>query len=193
MKREDLTILVIDQKNLQKNNFNPIFVKIQTKFIKIMKSLKGILFALTLGLTTLTSCSSDDNTPEQQPQNELLGKWDLQKTDMKLVIDGGILIDEKDVPVNEIGLVNQYEFFENNTIEYYLYNPATGTTPATEESGEGTYVRNGDQLTLTINNSNTYTIKLLDSNNLHLNISDEETVDGVNYSMDMTNKFVKIK
>jgi len=158
-----------------------------------MKSLKGILFALTLGLTTLTSCSSDDNTPEQQPQNELLGKWDLQKTDMKLVIDGGILIDEKDVPVNEIGLVNQYEFFENNTIEYYLYNPATGTTPATEESGEGTYVRNGDQLTLTINNSNTYTIKLLDSNNLHLNISDEETVDGVNYSMDMTNKFVKIK
>jgi len=162
-----------------------------------MKNLKSILLALTLGLTTLTSCSSDDNSSDNQvqpqPQNELLGKWDLEKVDMKMIIDGEVSIDEKDVPMKQSGLINQYEFFADNTMEYYLYNPATSQTPATEESGEGTYVRNGDQLTLTITNGNTFTIKLLDSNNLHLNISQEETVQGVNYSIDMTQKFVKMK
>lgn len=162
-----------------------------------MKNLKGILLALTLGLTTLTSCSSDDNSSDTQvqpqPQNELLGKWDLEKVDMKMVIDGEIMIDEKDVPVKQAGLISQYEFFADNTMAYYLYNPASGTTPATEESGEGTYVRNGDQLTLTITNGNTFKIELLDSNNLHLNIFQEETSEGVNYTMDMTQKFVKLK
>ncbi|WP_177764023.1 lipocalin family protein [Flavobacterium sp. I3-2] len=162
-----------------------------------MKNLKSILLALTLGLTTLTSCSSDDNSSDNQvqpqPQNELLGKWDLEKVDMKMIIDGETMIDEKDVPVKQTGLINQYEFFADNTMEYYLYNPASGTNPATEESGEGTYVKNGDQLTLTITNGNTFTIKLLDSNNLHLNISQEEIEEGVNYSMDMTQKFVKMK
>lgn len=162
-----------------------------------MKNLKGILLALTLGLTTFTSCSSDDNSTDNQvqpqPQNELLGKWDLEKADMKMVVDGEIMFDEKDVPVKQAGLISQYEFFADNTMTYYLYNPASGTTQATEESGEGTYVRNGDQLTLTITKSQSFTIELLDSNNLHLNIFEEETVEGVNYSMDMTQKFVKIK
>ena len=158
-----------------------------------MKNLKIILLALTLGLTTLTSCSSDDNSSDNQAQNELLGKWDLEKVDMKMVIDGEIMMDEKDVPVKQTGLINQYEFFADNTMKYYIYNPASGTTPATEESGEGTYVRNGDQLTFTITNGNTFTIELLDSNNLHLNIFQEETVEGVNYIMDMTQKFVKLK
>lgn len=162
-----------------------------------MKNLKGILLALTLGLTTLTSCSSDDNSSDTQvqpqPQNELLGKWDLEKADMLMIVDGETMFDEKDVPVKQAGLISQYEFFADNTMAYYLYNPASATSPATEESGEGTYVRNGDQLTLTITNGNTFKIKLLDANNLHLNIYQEEIVEGVNYKMDMTQKFVKIK
>lgn len=163
-----------------------------------MKNLKNYLIALTLGLVTLTSCSSDDNSSDKQvqpqPQNELLGKWDLEKVDMKMIVDGEIMFDEKDVPVKQAGLINQYEFFEDSTLEYYIYTPANGQTPAVEESGEGTYVRNGDQLTLTLNNTpNTFTVKLLDSSNLHLNLEEEETVAGVNYSMNLTNKFVKIK
>lgn len=160
-----------------------------------MKNLKLYFLALTLGVATLTSCSSDDNSPEPQPQpqNELLGKWDLEKVDMKMIIDGEVTIDEKDVPIKQAGLISQYEFFADNTVEYYIYNPAIGNNPATEESGEGTYIRNNDQLTLTINSGNTFTIKLLDAENLHLQTKQDENVEGVVYSLDMTQKFVKMK
>jgi len=158
-----------------------------------MKKISTYLFAISVGIVSLTSCTSDDNaTTEVIVQNELIGKWEMQKLDMKLVYNGEVVIDEKDIPTNQLGMVIQYNFKTDNTVDYYLFTPANAQQQATELSGTGTYSRTNESLTLTLNSSTTYTINLLNKDNLHLNLLDEETVNGIFSSLDMTQKFTKM-
>lgn len=161
-----------------------------------MKKISTFLFAASFAVLGLTSCSSDDSTPQPdpqpQPQNLLLGKWEMQTMDMKLEIDGNALIDEKDVPTKESGIIVEYNFKADNKVEYYLYTPATPQQEATEKSGTATYQVKGEELTLNVSAEQTYTIKLLSKTDLHLNLVDEEVDGGSTYKLDMTQKFTKM-
>lgn len=159
-----------------------------------MRKISTFLFATSFVLLSLTSCSSDDSTPnpEPQPENLLLGKWGMKTMDMKLEVDGKVLLDEKDVPAKASGIVLEYDFKSNNKVEYYIYTPATSQQEVTEKSGTATYQVKGDKLVLNISAEQVYTIKLLSKTDLHLNIVDEEVDESSSYKLDMTQKFTKI-
>ena len=157
-----------------------------------MKKVYTLLSITALGLCTLTSCSDDDNnTTPQEPTNYLLGKWDMQTMDMKLEMDGEVVLDEQDVPTKETGMIIQYDFKADETIEYYMYTPATGQEAESEESGIGTYDLDYNKLTITINDvPQTFTIFNLDENKLHLNLSQEDETNKIKVSM--TQKFTRM-
>ena len=161
-----------------------------------MKRISTFLFASTLAIASLSSCSSDDNSsvpqPQPQPTNVLLGKWEMQKMDMKMEMGGNVLIDQQDVDTKTAGIKIEYDFKADNTVEYYMYTPATQQQAEQEQSGTATYTRNGDEITMTINNPTTYTIKVLNSTELHLNMYQEEEVNGSQTKIDITQKFTKM-
>lgn len=161
-----------------------------------MKKISNSLFVATLAIISFSSCSSDDSThpptPEPQPTNLLLGKWDMNKMDMKLVMDGNILVDETDVDTKSTGIIVQYDFKSDNKVDYYIFTPANAQQAEQEQSGTGTYTRNGDELTLTLGTPTPYTIKLLTSTDLHLNLYDSDNVNGAETTIDMTQKFTKM-
>src|SRR5690606_5363018 len=154
-----------------------------------MKKFYSLLTAATFGLLTLTACSSDDNSPQPDETDLLIGKWDMQTMDMLIQVDGEILVDEEDVPTKEAGIIIQYDFKEDKTVEYYLFTPATAGQEEAERSGTGTYEKNETELILTLENSPTvYSIFLLEKNELHLNMTEEEE----NNKLSMTQKFIKM-
>lgn len=161
-----------------------------------MKKINSLFFAATLAIVSLSSCSSDDSTitptPEPQPTNLLLGKWDMKKMDMKMVMDGNVLVDEKDVDTEGLGIIVQYDFKSDNQVDYYMFTPANEQQAEQEQSGTGTYTHNGDELTLTLGSPTPYTIKLLSSSELHLNLSETENINGAEATVDMTQKFTKM-
>ena len=159
-----------------------------------MKKISTFLFAATIAIVSLSSCSSDDgsSTPQPQPTNFLLGKWEMQKMDMKMEMGGNVLIDQQDVDTKTAGIIVEYDFKSDNTVEYYMYTPATPQQAEQEQSGTATYTRNGDEITMTINNPATYTIKVLSSTDLHLNMYQEEDVNGSQTTVDITQKFTKM-
>ncbi len=159
-----------------------------------MKKIRTFLFATSVSLLGLTSCSSDDSNsnPDPQPENLLLGKWEMETMDMKLEVDGNALIDEKDVPTKETGIIVEYNFKADNKVEYYMYTPANNQQGAMEKSGTATYQVQGEELVLNISGEQTYAIKLLSKTDLHLNLADEEFDGESTYKLDMTQKFVKM-
>lgn len=161
-----------------------------------MKKITTYLFAATIAIVSLSSCSSDDNNnapmPEPQPVNLLLGKWDMKKMDMKIVVDGDVMIDEKDVDTKGSGITVQYDFKADKTFEYYMFTPANPQQAEQEQSGTGTYTHNGDEIIMTINSPTTYTIKILSGTELHLNMNEAENVNGLETEIDMTQKFTKM-
>lgn len=161
-----------------------------------MKKISTYLFAAAIAIVSLSSCSSDDNstapTPEPQPTNLLLGKWDMQKMDMKIVMDGDTMIDEKEVDTKGAGITVQYDFKADNTVEYYMYTPANAQQAEQEQSGTGTYNRTGEKIIMTLGSPTTYTIQILSSTELHLNMNEKENVNGAETEIDMTQKFTKI-
>nr|WP_264563219.1 lipocalin family protein [Flavobacterium sp. CBA20B-1] len=139
----------------------------------------------------LTACSSDDHTatPEPQPTNQLVGKWDLQAMDMKLEMEGNVVFDEKDILTKDSGIIVQYDFKADNNVTYYMYTPATAQTEEREQQGTGTYQKNGNTLTITADGApQTFQILLLEQNKLHLNLKQEDESTKIN----ITQKFVKI-
>jgi len=156
-----------------------------------MKKIYTFLSIATLSVFSLTACSSDDNitTPEPQPTNHLLGKWDMQAMDMKLEMDGQIVIDEKDVATKDAGIIIQYDFKADNKIEYYMYTPATAQNEEREQEGTGTYQKSGNMLTITIEETpQTFDVLLLEQSKLHLNLTQEDESTKVS----ITQKFVKM-
>lgn len=156
-----------------------------------MKKIFTFLSIATLSVFSLTACSSDDNvtTSEPQPTNQLLGKWDMQAMDMKLEMDGQVVIDEKDVPTKDAGIIIQYDFKVDNKIEYYMYTPATDQNEETEQQGTGTYQKSGNMLTITIEDTpQTFDVLLLEQSKLHLNLTQEDESSKIS----ITQKFVKL-
>lgn len=156
-----------------------------------MKKIYTFLSIATLSVFSLTACSSDDNTttPEPQPTNHLLGKWDMQAMDMKLEMDGQIVIDEKDVATKDVGIIIQYDFKADNKIEYYMYTPATAQNEEREQEGIGTYQKSGNMLTITIEDTpQTFDVLLLEQSKLHLNLTQEDESTKVS----ITQNFVKM-
>ncbi len=78
----------------------------------------------------------------------------------------------------------EYDFKAGNTVEYYMYTPATPQQAEQEQSGTATYTRNGDEITITINNLASYTIKVLNSTDLDLNMYQKEEVNGAKTTID---------
>lgn len=152
-----------------------------------MRKISIYLSAVAIGMVTLVSCSSDDNTPDQEPiDNHLLGKWNLNTADVKIYVNDQLQQEMNDVPAEEIGAV-QFDFKEDGTVDYAFSD---------EEFSEeitGTYEKNGNILTITIDNEpQTFEILLYDSNNLHLYLEEEETYQEMLLRTEAVFKFIKM-
>lgn len=152
-----------------------------------MRKISIYLSAVAIGMVTLVSCSSDDNTPDQEPiDNHLLGKWNLNTADVKIYVNDQLQQEMNDVPAEEIGAV-QFDFKEDGTVDYAFSD---------EEFSEeitGTYEKNGNILTITIDNEpQTFEILLSDSNNLHLYLEEEETYQEMLLRTEAVFKFIKM-
>ncbi|SFO19305.1 hypothetical protein SAMN05421741_12514 [Paenimyroides ummariense] len=110
----------------------------------------------------------------------------MQNMDTKMEMEGNVVIDQQDVDTKTAGVKNGYDFKADNTVEYYMYTLATPQQAEHEQSGTATYTRNGDEITITINNLATYTTKVLNSTDLHLNMYQEEEVNGSKTTIDIT-------
>lgn len=154
-----------------------------------MKRIYSYLFIGTIGLFGLASCSSDDNTPVVH--DPIVGKWDLKTMDMKFTANEEVYLEMEDFSVEGL-LVMQFDFKADNTVEYYAENEdEEGNTVV--DSHTGTYAKDGDSVTITINNEpQTFSILMLDSTDLHLFTSEEYTFEEVDYLDEVTFKFKKM-
>lgn len=151
-----------------------------------MKKTIFYLSAVALNLFILTSCSNDDNAPEPQTQDNLIGKWNLNTISVKISVDGEVVQDIVDQPA-EGSMTMQFDFKTDNTVDYYF-----GDEEGTEE-GKGTYQKNGNNLTITIDNEPaTFVITLNDKTNLHFGNSDEYEEQGYLIKEEIGFKFIKM-
>lgn len=112
-------------------------------------------------LTFFTSCSSDDNNPIiEEPIVTVIGKWSLYATDLKVELDGEVFIDYKDVPEEGI----EYHFKENGMVDVLYFDP---DTKQEEEMRTVSYQITDDKLKI---ENTEYTILLIDSHALHINL-----------------------
>ena len=161
-----------------------------------MKKVGILLFMAVLGFTSLTACSSDDSTAPvvEQEKNHLLGKWNATSTHMKIEMDGDILIDNLDEEEGSMyGGTHQYEFKADNTVEYYIYSPASGSNEAIERRGTTTYERKGNQLILKNYFPESYTILVSEENKLHLYSMFEVESEGTYIKSESIDKFERMK
>jgi len=155
-----------------------------------MKKITLIAFALISSLS-FVSCDKEDETTIQ-PKDELIGKWNLNLLDIKISIDGNVIEDQKDIDVSG-ALTMQFDFKQDQTVHFYQYVPATTEDEAQEYNGYGTYVKNGSDLIVTIDNEpQTFKIVLNDASNLHLNLEVTEEVQGMQVEQNSTFKMVKM-
>lgn len=159
-----------------------------------MKKVGILLFMAVLGFTSLTACSSDDNsTVVDQEKNHLLGKWNATSTHMKIEMDGEILIDNLDKEEGSMyGIIKTYEFKADNTVNYYTYIPASGSAEASESEGTTTYERKGNQLILK-NYPYPYTILVSNENTLHLYNMFEVESEGSYIKSESIDKYERMK
>lgn len=134
-----------------------------------MKKIIFLASLLSISMTFLTACTSDDNETEKiKEQNYLLGKWNRVSSHMKLEMDGNILIDNLDQEEGTMyGRIKKYEFKADNTVTYYSYIPASANNEAIESQETTTYTREGDQLIIK-NHPFPYTILISNENSLYL-------------------------
>lgn len=151
-----------------------------------MKRIYSYLFIATVGLFGLASCSSDDNAPTIEETNHLLGKWNLNTISLKITIDGEVYQEMEDLPVEGLTTM-QFDFRADNTVEYY-FNEDNEV-----EEGIGTYQKNGNNLTITIDNDpQTFVVLLNDESNLHFGISEEYEYEGMEVKEEVQFKFIKM-
>ncbi|HLW41883.1 MAG TPA: lipocalin family protein, partial [Flavobacterium sp.] len=124
--------------------------------------------------------------PTIEETNHLLGKWNLNTISLKITIDGEVYQEMEDLPVEGLTTM-QFDFRADNTVEYYFNNNDE------IEEGIGTYQRNGNNLTITIEGEPAdFEILLSDANNLHLGIEDEYEYQGLQLKEEITFKFLKM-
>lgn len=139
-----------------------------------MKKTNHILAIVTLCFfTLLASCSSDDNTPIIE-EPSVIGKWGIYAMDLKVELDGEVFLDYKDVAEEGI----QYNFKSDGMVDVLFFDPETGQE---EESYTVSYQVTDNKLKI---GDTEYTILILESNTLHINLSYE----GYNNTMEAYEK-----
>lgn len=150
---------------------------------------KTTLLLASLGLFLFSSCSSDDNSTnvEPQPVNHLLGSWKLNTMSIKLSQDGQVISEQIDAPVGN-QVTWEYKFNEDLTVEYYI------DTENFSENSVGTYSLNGSYITIVLDGEpETFEITTLDEENLHLKFNQElEVEQGTILTMEMEQKFIRL-
>lgn len=158
-----------------------------------MKKITLLAF-VCLSAFSIISCDKDDNNPAPPvvTKDNLIGKWDLKLVDIKVTVDGEVYTDEKDLDIKD-KLTMQFDFKEDKKVHVYQYSPANEEEEAQEFNGDGTYVKNGNELTITIDNEpQTFTILLNDTSNLHLYSKSTEQYQGMEIVQESTFKMIKM-
>src|SRR5690606_2724902 len=154
-----------------------------------MKKITTLLLLCSISLIGLSSCSSDDNTPVVQPEeeNHLLGTWRLATMSVKSYENDELVSEYTDLPVSST-IQWEYTFNNDNTVEYLMAIPAAELS----ESGSGTYVRNGNILTMTIvGEDGVFEITELASESFNIKFEEEYSVEGVSYRDEIEQKFTR--
>jgi len=154
-----------------------------------MKKITTLLFCASLTIFSFTSCSDDDSTTEIIPQevNDLIGKWRLNTMSVKSSENGQVIEEFNDLPVGA-QMQWDYTFNSDNTVEYIMAIPAAGVS----ESGAGTYIKNGNTITITIEDEpQTFDITKLDADNFHVKFVEEYEDAGVSYKDEIEQKFIR--
>src|SRR5690554_2292350 len=157
-----------------------------------MKRFYSYLFIATVGLLGLVSCSSDDNsTPEKKEVDPIVGKWELKTMDLKIYENGEVYLEFEDESVEGL-LVFEFDFKEDNTVDFTSGNlNQSGEMETNSETG--TYVKNEDNVTITIEGEpETFSILKLNSSELHLFVTDEYSSGEMEYIDEITFKMVKM-
>ena len=146
---------------------------------KIFTSLS--ILALIATSSVFTSCSSDDNASEQVQQDPLLGKWTVEKVDVKISIDGAVVQDQKGVDItNEVEMY--FEFLQGNVANFYQKQIASGQV----NQATGTYSVSGSDITIVIENEPQTFEYSINNGELTLSIVEEEMYEGQLYQITTT-------
>lgn len=143
-----------------------------------MKKLFTTLSLLTLVISSsiFVSCSSDDNSSKEVEviqQDPLLGKWNLEKIDLKISIDGNVVQEEHGVDItNQIQMY--FEFFEGNLV--HLFQKDISTNEINE--GSGTFTVSGSEITIVIENESQIFEYAINNGELTLTTVEEEIYQG---------------
>ena len=159
-----------------------------------MKKIYSHLSLTAFSLLILTSCSSDDTpqNPDIDPSNYLLGKWNATSLHSKLEVDGELIYDDLNKPGSTFGVIMQYTFKADKTVEYYMYLPATNESEAEEYSGIANYEVNGNQLTFD-HIPKTYNVILLNDKNLTIHTKNEAVIEGKHFKTEEIEKYKRVK
>lgn len=157
-----------------------------------MKKITFIAFALFSSVAFVSCDKDDDNSSEVQPKDALIGKWDLNLFDIKISVDGNVVQEQKDIDLSG-ELKMQFDFKEDKTVHLYQYVEATDEEEEQEYNGYGTYVKNGNDLTINVDDEpQTFKIILNNQSDLHLNLSVSETYEGMLIEQESTFKMIKM-
>lgn len=157
-----------------------------------MKKIYFYLAVASFGLFTITSCSDDEKAGPEPTKDVFLGKWDLKTLSSKVYINGDLVEDVKEQPV-EGKMTLQFDFKADNKVDYYMYAPATEDREEVKVDASGSYKKNGTELTITIEGEDQiFKIEGNDAENLKLMQSVEFKFDEATLKQDVTFNFKKM-
>ena len=154
-----------------------------------MKKIATLLLFASLSLIGFTSCSDDEDTQVIQPVevNHLLGTWKLNTMSLTSYENGEIVSEYTDLPMSTT-MQWDHTFKDDNTVDFIMAIPSAELS----QTGSGTYVKNGNTLTMTIENeAQTFEIKELTSDNLNLKLVEEYEEEGISYKDEIEQKFTR--
>ncbi len=159
-----------------------------------MKKIYTILTVITLSLLNLTACSSDDSTPTPELEiDHLIGKWNATSFHMRFEADGDVLTDNLDEEEGTTyGIIQQFEFKTDNTMEYYIYIPASENEEEIERRGTTTYERNGNQLIMKNYYPDPFMVLLVNDKKLNLYTIRESESDGTHYKVEEVERYERM-
>jgi len=159
-----------------------------------MKKIYSFLTISAFSIFALTACSSDDSTPVPEPEiDHLIGKWNATSFHMRFEVDGDVLTDDLDEEEGTTyGIIKQFEFKSDNTMEYYIYIPASEDEEEIESRGTATYERDGDQLIMKGYYPDPFTILLVNDKKLNLYTIRESEINGEHYKVEEIERYERM-
>jgi len=159
-----------------------------------MKKFHTFLSAAIISLFVLTACSSDDNVPTPEPEiDHLIGKWNATSFHLRFEVDGEVLVDNLDEEEGTTsGIIQQFEFKTDNTMEYYIYIPAFEDNEERERRGTTPYEINGNQLIMNNFTPDPFTILLVDDKKLNLYTIRESEINDQHYKVEEIERYERM-